>query len=275
MRIEDLTPDVLRRVFSIYLDQAWPGREKEKMPKLSPEAAGADLLAGFTDESARRGGSGSRRYALRLGNMRYAHMKLVLEEQLVAGLFIFLVDTHDPDIRPDFPDYEGWQALKEHNRRLKERIELGWHSAGLHTAQSLEELVPAAGAPGPAGRAGRGIRVLLVDDQEYLLRSVAKILRQEDFDVVLARDGQEAVSLALRLRPPLVLMDYEMPRMNGVEAARAIRAAVPGSETRIILATAALIDLSSVREADGFLLKPYFREFLVSFLLAVLKHGGG
>jgi CheY-like chemotaxis protein len=273
MRLEELTPDLLRRAFFVYLDQAWPGREKEKMPKLVDGASGADLLAGFTDESSRRGGSGSRRYALRLGNMRYAHMKLVLEEQLVAGLYIFLVDTHDPDIRPDFPDYDAWQALKEHNRRLKERIELGWHSAGIHTAQSLEGLVPAAPAAGPSDRAGRGVRVLLVDDQEYLLRSVAKILRQEDFDVVLARDGQEAVSLALRLRPPHVLMDYEMPRMNGVEAARAIRAALPRSETRIILATAALIDLSAVQEADGFLLKPYFREFLISFLLAVLKPG--
>ena len=201
MRLADLTPDLLRRALAIYLDHAWPGREKEKMQRLRLSGEGAELLAGFSDESNRAGGD-ARRHTLRLGNLRYPHMKLVVEEQLVKGLYIFSVDTHDPDIRPDFPDYAAWKLLKEHNLRVKERIEVSWHSAGLHTEQSLEGLIGPAPPPGPQGRRGRGTRILVVDDRVYLARAVAAILRQEEFDVFLAHDGQEAVGLALGFARP-------------------------------------------------------------------------
>jgi two-component system chemotaxis response regulator CheB len=73
------------------------------------------------------------------------------------------------------------------------------------------------------------IRVLLAEDsavvREYLIA-----LLQEDPDlrlVGIARDGQEAVEQAIRLRPDLILMDVHMPRLNGLEATREIMARVP------------------------------------------------
>ena len=126
------------------------------------------------------------------------------------------------------------------------------------------------------GSAG-GTAIGMAPDARWIaakLYNDAGVARYSDIQIVgTAVDPYVARDKIVELRPDVITLDLEMPRMNGVEAARAIRAALPRSETRIILATAALIDLSAVQEADGFLLKPYFREFLISFLLAVLKPG--
>ena len=69
---------------------------------------------------------------MRLGNRNYPFMKLLLQEHLVAGEFYFAVDTHDEmDIKPDFPDYEQWMALRRFNGNLKKRIESQLANEGL------------------------------------------------------------------------------------------------------------------------------------------------
>ncbi|MBB2909732.1 DNA-binding NarL/FixJ family response regulator [Streptosporangium becharense] len=89
------------------------------------------------------------------------------------------------------------------------------------------------------GSAGRGdpIRVLIVDDHALIRRSLEMALDAEtDIEVVgEASDGQEAVELADRLTPDVVLMDVRMPRRSGIEATREIKASVPS--TRIIMLT--------------------------------------
>ncbi len=77
-------------------------------------------------------------------------------------------------------------------------------------------------------------RVLLADDHVVMREGLARLLGQEpDIEIVgQAADGQEAVALAARLAPDVVLMDMSMPRLNGVEATRAIRNDYP--EVRVI-----------------------------------------
>lgn len=99
---------------------------------------------------------------------------------------------------------------------------------------------------------------------------VAALLLNEGFDILLAHDGEEAVATAILERPDLILMDYQMPRLDGVQAAVRIRKTLPKGQCRILLATAALMDLSAVKEADGFLLKPYSKEILLSFIHALI-----
>ncbi|MGW2198275.1 response regulator transcription factor [Streptosporangium sp. NPDC001682] len=86
---------------------------------------------------------------------------------------------------------------------------------------------------------GRGepIRVLIVDDHALIRRSLEMALAAEtDIEVVgEASDGQEAVELADRLTPDVMLMDVRMPRRSGIEATREIKASVPS--TRIIMLT--------------------------------------
>jgi DNA-binding NarL/FixJ family response regulator len=81
------------------------------------------------------------------------------------------------------------------------------------------------------------IRVLVVDDQSLVRAGVALLLRTAGgFEVVgEASDGHEAVELAGRLRPEVVLMDIRMPRVDGVEATRRILARHP--QTRVLMLT--------------------------------------
>ncbi|WP_017590271.1 response regulator [Nocardiopsis ganjiahuensis] len=81
------------------------------------------------------------------------------------------------------------------------------------------------------------IRVLVVDDHALFRRGLVSVLNDEtDIDVVdEAGDGDEAVELATRLRPDVVLMDVMMPNSTGIEACARIRAAVP--EVKFVMLT--------------------------------------
>lgn len=102
-------------------------------------------------------------------------------------------------------------------------------------------------------------RVVVVDDHELYRRGLVSALREtHDLSVVgQAADGQEAVETVLHLRPQVVLMDLEMPRLSGVEATRRILAQAPA--TRIVVVSA-LGDTATVVEAlvagvTGYVLK--------------------
>jgi CheY-like chemotaxis protein len=266
MELDTISAEVIDHALRLYLSVAWPGQEEKRRPDLTIEGAGETALSGFTDESRR---DGDRRWALRLGNSQYPHMKMVVEEYLLPGEYVFAVDTHDQlELKPDYPDYDKWQAVKETNRKIKVEIEECWRKEGIPTYSELAE--KAARVKASNAVVGEGTRILVVDDEREIADAVASLLITEGFDVLLAHDGDEAVSTAVRERPDLILMDFQMPRLDGVQAAIRIRKTLKKPECRILLATAALMDLSAVAEADGFLLKPYSKEILFSFIHALL-----
>jgi DNA-binding NarL/FixJ family response regulator len=126
-----------------------------------------------------------------------------------------------------------------------------------------------AGKPGD----GRPVRVLLVDDQPLLRTGFRMVLGSEaGLDVVgEAGDGAEAVDLARRLLPDVVLMDIRMPRMDGVAATRAIvTARLP---VRVLILTTFDLDeyvVGALRAgASGFLAKDVPAEDLVSAIRTV------
>ncbi len=80
------------------------------------------------------------------------------------------------------------------------------------------------------------IRLMLADDHRMLREGLSRSMSEHGFDVVgEARDGVEAVNMAYALNPDVVLMDVSMPEMDGVEACRQVRLAVPG--TKVVMLT--------------------------------------
>ena len=79
-------------------------------------------------------------------------------------------------------------------------------------------------------------RLLLVDDHKLLRQGLRRAVEEAGFDVIgEAGDGEEAVRLAVQLRPDLVLMDVTMPVLDGIEATRRLRHSAP--EARVVILT--------------------------------------
>ena len=103
------------------------------------------------------------------------------------------------------------------------------------------------------------IAVLLAEDHTIVREGLRKMLELEaDLEVVgEAADGRQAVALAKKLRPAVVLMDIAMPRLNGLEATRQILKTVPGTKVLILSAhnDDAYVNHATESGAVGFLLK--------------------
>jgi response regulator NasT len=119
-------------------------------------------------------------------------------------------------------------------------------------------------------------RVLIAEDEALIRLDLAEMLREEGYDVVgEAGDGQEAVDLALSLRPDLVIMDVKMPRGDGIDAAAEI------AEKRIapiVVLTAFsqrdLVEKARDAGAMAYLVKPFSVSDLIPAIeLAVSRFG--
>jgi two-component system NarL family response regulator len=102
------------------------------------------------------------------------------------------------------------------------------------------------------------VRVLLVDDYQLFLEGLRSLLARQGVDVVgLARDGFEALQMARALNPELVLMDVKMPRCNGVDATRLIKAEIPACTIIMLTVSEDEDDLFEAVKfgASGYLLK--------------------
>jgi putative two-component system response regulator len=109
--------------------------------------------------------------------------------------------------------------------------------------------------------AGRGERVLLVDD-EAAMRTVCRMnLELEGFDVLEAAEGAEALKLALRERPDLVLLDVMMPSMDGFDVARRLQSNPATSKIPVVFMTALAAGEDRRRGfeagAVGYVVKPF------------------
>lgn len=117
-------------------------------------------------------------------------------------------------------------------------------------------------------------RVLIVDDHPLTRDALATLLAGNDFDVVgQASDGQDAIELAGRLRPQLVLLDLSMPGVDGLSALPGIRDVVPDAEVIVLTASGTEDNLlAAIRAgAAGYLLKSEPPDRIVDFLRGVAR----
>lgn len=117
------------------------------------------------------------------------------------------------------------------------------------------------------------MRILLVDDEPALLRSVARSLRFEGYTVNTASDGPEALEALSAHRPDVVILDLMLPTLGGLEVCRRIRAA--GEVVPVLMLTArdAVTDRVAGLDAgaDDYLPKPFAYEELLARLRALLR----
>ena len=87
--------------------------------------------------------------------------------------------------------------------------------------------VPAAAVPEPAPREAASTTVLVVEDEDVVRRLVRTVLSGAGFEVLVARDGEEAFALAAEHRVDVLLTDLMMPKLGGLEVAERLRATHP------------------------------------------------
>ena len=153
-----------------------------------------------------------------------------------------------------------------------------WFTARFDKAQALAATPGASAAPAsgyvvpralPADAPLRPLRILVAEDNEVNQHFARAILEKSGHQVEVAANGREAVEAAVRSRPDVILMDCQMPEMDGYEATRRIRKSGLGM-VRIFALTANAEpedrDLCLASGMDDYLAKPYSRQQLADLL---------
>jgi DNA-binding response OmpR family regulator len=116
--------------------------------------------------------------------------------------------------------------------------------------------------------------ILIVDDEPPILDLVRFTLEDADVRVVEASDGVEAIAVARRVRPDLILLDVHMPRLDGLEACRQMRREPALARTPIVMLTAAGQEADRARGrdagADEYLTKPFSPLALLALVEALV-----
>ncbi|SKB54585.1 two-component system, OmpR family, alkaline phosphatase synthesis response regulator PhoP [Salegentibacter holothuriorum] len=121
----------------------------------------------------------------------------------------------------------------------------------------------------------KDIKILLVDDEPDILEIVGYNLSAEGYQVITADNGADAVKLAKKKKPQLIILDVMMPEMDGIEACAQIRKLPELEETIITFLTARGEDYSQMAGfdagADDYITKPIKPKVLVSKVKALLR----
>lgn len=118
-------------------------------------------------------------------------------------------------------------------------------------------------------------KILVVDDENDILEFIQYNLKKEGYEVHLAHNGQEAITIGKKIKPDLILLDVMMPVMDGIEACKQIKADNDFNETFVVFLTARAEEYSEIAGfnagADDYISKPIKPRVLLSRLSAILR----
>lgn len=118
-------------------------------------------------------------------------------------------------------------------------------------------------------------KILIVDDEPDILEFLKYNLRKEGYEVVTANDGKQAIGVAEREKPHLIVLDIMMPELDGVETCRLLREKKEFDDTPIAFLTARDEDFSQITAldvgGDDYITKPIKPRVLISRINALLR----
>ena len=122
---------------------------------------------------------------------------------------------------------------------------------------------------------GNEEKILIVDDESYLIDIQEQIIKHEGYESITAENGKQAVEVAAAQLPDLILLDFSLPDMDGIEVARLIHANPKTKSTPIIVVTGG----TSLEQKDkcfeagfsDYITKPFTPEQLRSSIRKLLK----
>jgi len=121
----------------------------------------------------------------------------------------------------------------------------------------------------------KGIKILLADDEPDALEFMQYNLRKEGYTVFKALNGKEAIAIAQRERPHLIVLDVMMPELDGMQTCRELRMLPDFKQTLIVFLTARSEDFSQLMGldlgADDYLTKPIKPHLFVSKIKSLLR----
>ena len=117
-------------------------------------------------------------------------------------------------------------------------------------------------------------RILIADDEPNIVLSLELLMKREGFEVLVARDGEEALAMIRARRPHLVLLDVMMPHKTGFEVCQAVRAdeALQGTKILMLTAKGRETDLAKglALGANAYMTKPFSTRELVQKVAELL-----
>ncbi len=121
----------------------------------------------------------------------------------------------------------------------------------------------------------KGLKVLIADDEPDILEIISYNLSREGYEVITAKDGDEAIEKAGKHKPHLVILDMMMPKKTGVQVCQVLRAQDGFKDTLIMFLTALNDETTQVRGletgADDYVSKPVSPKVLISRVNALLR----
>src|SRR5215213_985080 len=121
-------------------------------------------------------------------------------------------------------------------------------------------------------------KILLADDQPHVHRLVAATLGSAQWELLYARDGEEALRIAEEAQPDIVLLDVTMPKLDGFEVCRRLKSGAGTRHMAVVMLTALRDEESRIRAnlagADEYFVKPFSPLALVSRLQELLPQAG-
>ncbi|MES2691298.1 MAG: response regulator transcription factor [Bacteroidota bacterium] len=118
-------------------------------------------------------------------------------------------------------------------------------------------------------------KILVVDDEDDILEFIQYNLKKEGYEVHLAHNGQEAITVGKKIKPDLILLDVMMPVMDGIEACKQIKSDKDFNKSFVVFLTARAEEYSEIAGfnagADDYIAKPIKPRVLLSRINAILR----